>query len=522
MSNDPLTGPGFGSLSVATILSDPAHRWPDRPAIIVGDTVTTYGELWAQAMAYAGALRARGVGRGDRVAMIVPNVADFPRVYYAILSLGAIAVPIHLLLKAEEIEYVLHDSGATLLVVAAPMLAEGGKAAAAAGVPAVTVLVPDAMVAQVPFPRLEDEAKAQEPLERYESVNPLDAATILYTSGTTGKPKGAVGSHLALVEQVQVALIDSFDMKTDDVLFGGLPLFHTFGQSSVMNVGFRRGASILLIPKFEPDAVLAQMVRHRVTLFAGVPTMFIALLDAATRNPDRPPLRFCISGGAGIPLAVLEKFEQVFGAPVHEGYGLTETSPTVAFNHTRDEPVGGTVGRPIWGVDVEIANAELDDRIELLPHGELGEVVTRGHALFKGYLNNDKANAEAFVDGWFRTGDLGTKDDDDRIRIVDRKKDMIVRNGYNVYPTEVENVIARLDGVASVAVFGRPDETHGQEVAAAIVLTPGATLTEDDVIAYAKEHEAAYKYPRRVFFLDAMPLGASGKVLKRELQARYS
>jgi long-chain acyl-CoA synthetase len=518
---DPITSRGFGSLSVATILADPAHRYPDRPAIIMGETRTTYGELWAGAMAYAGALRARGIGRGDRVAMLVPNVTDFPRVYYAILSLGAIAVPIHLLLKGEEIEYVLTDSGSKLVVIAAAMLAEGAKGAAAAGVPVVTVMLPDSMVKDVPIPRLEDEAALAEPLERYESVNPLDAATILYTSGTTGKPKGAVGSHLALVEQVQTALIDSFDMRVEDVLFGGLPLFHTFGQSSVMNVGFRRGAAILLIPRFEPDDVLAQMVRNKVTIMAGVPTMFIALLDAASRSGDRPPLRFCVSGGSGLPLAVLEKFERVFGAPVHEGYGLTETSPTVTFNHTRDEPVAGTVGRPIWGVDVEIANADVDDRIEFLPVGELGEVIVRGHALFKGYLHNDRANAESFVEGWFRTGDLGTKGEDDRVTIVDRKKDMIVRNGYNVYPTEVENVLARLDGVAQVAVFGIPDETHGQEVAAAVVHTAGSSLTEDEVIAYAKEHEAAYKYPRHVYFLDAMPLGASGKVLKRELQEMY-
>jgi len=519
---DPVTSRGFGSLSVAAILAEPARRFPDRPAVIMGDTVTTYSQLWAQAMAYAGALRARGVGRGDRVAMLVPNVTDFPRVYYAILALGAIAVPIHSLLKAEEIDYILRDSEAKLFVIAAPLLAEGGKGAALAGVAAVTVLVPDAMLEQVPLPRLEDEARDARPLERYESVNPLDAATILYTSGTTGRPKGAVGSHLALVEQVNIALIDSFDMREDDILFGGLPLFHTFGQSCVMNVGFRRGAAILLIPRFEPDDVLGQLVKNKCTVFAGVPTMFIALLDAATRTDARPAMRFCISGGAAIPLAVLEKFQEVFHAPVHEGYGLTETSPSVTFNHTRDVPVAGTVGRPIWGVDVEIANAELEGAIEFVPRGELGEVVVRGHALFKGYLHNDAANRESIVDGWFRTGDLGTKGEDDRITIVDRKKDMIVRNGYNVYPTEVENVIARLEGVAEVAVFGVADAGHGQEVVAAIVRSPGAELTEEDVIAYAREHEAAYKYPRRVVFLDSMPLGASGKVLKRELQATYS
>jgi long-chain acyl-CoA synthetase len=213
------------------------------------------------------------------------------------------------------------------------------------------------------------------------------------------------GSKLTKHQQVNVALIDGFDMREDDILFGGLPLFHTFGQSCVMNVGFRRGAAILFIPRFEPDDVLAQLVKNDCTVFAGVPTMFIALLDAATRTEARPNIRFCISGGAAIPLAVLEKFQEVFHAPVHEGYGLTETSPSVTFNHTRDVPVAGTVGRPIWGVDVEIANAELEGAIEFVPRVELGEVVVRGHALFKGYLHNDAANRESIVDGWFRTGD---------------------------------------------------------------------------------------------------------------------
>lgn len=517
-----LTSKGFGTLSVATILSDTAHRFPERTALIIGDNKVKYGDLWQQTLAYAGALRARGVGRGDRVAMLVPNVPDFARVYYAVLSLGAVVVPIHLLLKAGEIEYVLRDSGSTLLVAAAPMLAEGGKAAAMAGVPTVSVLLPDAMVDQVPVPRLEDEAKAATPLERYESTNPLDPATILYTSGTTGRPKGAVGSHMALVEQVHVTLIDLLDVKQDNVLFGGLPLFHTFGQTAVLNTAFRRGASIILLPKFDPDEALALMVKHGATSFVAVPTMFIGLLEAAARNPERPPLEYGISGGAALPVAVLEKFSEVFGARVHEGYGLTETSPIVGTNHQRDEPVAGTVGRPIWGVDVEIADADLDDRIELLPHGELGEIVVRGHALFKGYLGRPEADAEAIVDGWFRTGDLGTKGDDDRVTIVDRKKDMIVRNGYNVYPNEVEQVLARLDGVAQVAVFGVTDEKHGQEVAAAIIRTPGSSLSAEDVTAFTTEHMAAYKFPRVVHFVDELPLGPSGKVLKRELAAHYS
>jgi long-chain acyl-CoA synthetase len=517
-----LKSPGYGSLSVATILSDTAQRFPERTALIIGDSKVTYGDLWQQTLAYAGALRARGIRRGDRVAMLVPNVPDFARVYYAVLSLGAVVVPIHLLLRAEEIEYVLRDSGSSLLVAAAPMLAEGGKGAAMAGVPTVSVLVPDSMAEQVPVARLEDEAKAATPLDRYVSTNPLDPATILYTSGTTGTPKGAVGCHMSLIEQVHVTLIDLFDVTQDNVLFGGLPLFHTFGQTAVLNTAFRRGAAIILLPKFDADEALALMIKHRATSFVAVPTMFIGLLEAAARNPERPPLEYGISGGASLPVAVLEKFTEVFGARVHEGYGLTETSPIVSTNHQRDEPIAGTVGRPIWGVDVEIAKSDVDDRIELLERGELGEIVVRGHALFKGYLGRPEADAEAIVDGWFRTGDLGVKGDDDRITIVDRKKDMIVRNGYNVYPTEVEGVLARLDGVAQVAVFGVTDERHGQEVAAAIIRTPESTLTVDDVTAFAAEHMAAYKYPRIIDFVDALPLGPSGKVLKRELSASYT
>ncbi|AWB88359.1 long-chain-fatty-acid--CoA ligase [Salinibacterium hongtaonis] len=517
-----LTSGGFGTLSVATILSDTAHRFPERTALIYGDSTVSYGDLWQQTLAYAGALRARGVRRGDRVAILIPNVPDFARAYYAILSLGAVVVPVHLLLKADEIAYVLRDSGSSLLIAAAPMLAEGGKAAALAQVPLVSVLIPDSMVEQIPVPRLEDEAKEAIPLERYESTNPLDAATILYTSGTTGRPKGAVGCHVSLIEQVHVTLIDLFNITADDVVFGGLPLFHTFGQTAVLNTAFRRGAAIILLPKFDPDEALALMVKHGATLFTAVPTMFIGMLEAATRTAERPPLRYGISGGASLPVAILERFAAEFGARVHEGYGLTETSPIVSTNHQRDEPVAGTVGRPIWGVDVEIADADIDDRIEFLPQGELGEIVVRGHALFKGYLGRPEADAEAVVDGWFRTGDLGTKGADDRITIVDRKKDMIVRNGYNVYPREVEEVLARLEGVGSAAVFGVAHDKHGQEVAAAIVLAPGSSLTAEDVIAYTSERMAAYKFPRIVEFHAELPLGASGKVLKRELSAEYA
>ncbi|MBP1242644.1 long-chain acyl-CoA synthetase [Frigoribacterium sp. PvP120] len=521
---DRSAAPTRATASVAAILAESARRFPDDVAVIVGDQRTTYAELWAQTLAYAGALRAKGVTEGARVAMLVPNVADFPRVYYATLALGAVAVPVHALLKQHEIEYVLRDSGATMLVCAAPLLAEGAAGAALAGVDVVTVLAPPTSVDPhgTGHDRLEALAEASEPLDTYVPRDPFDTATILYTSGTTGQPKGAEGSHFALLEQVNTNLMTTFDMTRGDVLLGALPLFHTFGQTCTMNTGFRAGATIVMLPKFDGDGALAAMVEHGCEIFMGVPTMYMALLDAATRTEARPALRYAISGGASLPLAVLERFQAVFDAPIHEGYGLTETSPVATFNHVGRPPRPGTIGTPIWGVDVEIADPGSADEIVLLPHGEIGELVIRGHNLMNGYLNRPDDTAAAIVDGWFRTGDLGTKDDDGYLTIVDRTKDMIIRNGYNVYPRQVEEVLATHPDVAMAAVFGVPHAVHGQEIEAAVVLRPGATATPEQLIAHVSDEIAAYKFPRVVHVLDALPIGPSGKVLKRALVDRFS
>jgi len=505
---------GFATISVAAVLAESAKRTPDNIALVVGEDQIRYSDLWLQTRAYAGALRARGIGPGDAVAVLIPNVPDFARVYYAILSLGAIVVPVHALLKAREIEYVLQDSGAKLLICAAPLLGEGAAGASASGVDVLTVMAPE----DGGFPRLEAEAAGAEPIRTYEPCRPSDTATILYTSGTTGKPKGALGTHFALVEQTSTLLTSVMDFRPGDVLFGGLPLFHTFGQTVVLNAGLRAGATIVLMPRFTGADALKLLARHNVNIFIGVPTMYVALLEAAKTVPDRPAaLRYGISGGASLPLAVMDKFRDVYGVEIHEGYGLTETSPVAAFNHVGVEPRPGTIGVPIWGVDIEIARPEVVERIELLPNGELGELVIRGHLLMKGYLNRPEATAEAVVDGWFRSGDLGTKDDDGYLTIVDRKKDMIIRNGYNVYPREVEEVLLTHPAVVSAAVYGIPHEVHGQEVAAAVVLDAGASVTESELIDFASAQLAAYKYPRVVRILSELPLGPSGKILKRKL-----
>jgi long-chain acyl-CoA synthetase len=299
-----------------------------------------------------------------------------------------------------------------------------------------------------------------------------------------------------------------------------LPLFHTFGQTVVLNAGLRAGATIVMMPRFSGEGAIKLMARHNVNIFLGVPTMYVALLEAAKATAVRPAaLRYGISGGASLPLAVMDKFRDVFGVEIHEGYGLTETSPVAAFNHVGTPPRPGTIGMAIWGVDIEIARAEAVESIELLPRGELGELVIRGHLLMKGYLNRPDATAEAIVDGWFRTGDLGTKDDDGYLTIVDRKKDMIIRNGYNVYPREVEEILLTHPDVVSAAVYGIPHDVHGQEIAAAIVLDVGATATETALMEFASAQLAAYNYPRVIRLLTELPLGPSGKILKRNLAA---
>lgn len=506
------------TLSVAAIVAEGANRFPDLNAITMNGVSTTYRELWEETKAYAGALKEQGITEGDRVAVLIPNVTDFARVYYAVLSLGATAVPIHALLKAREISYVLEDAEAKILVCAAGLLGEGAKGAQNSRINLVSVMEPEAGE----ITRLEDLAAKAEPITTYLPRKAEDIATILYTSGTTGKPKGALGTHLALIEQTHSTLLNTMDIRQGDKLFGGLPLFHTFGQTCVLNTGLRIGAEVMLLPKFTADAALDLVLDAEIDVFFGVPTMYVALVEAGANREGKPTnLRYAISGGASLPLSVLSAFEKRFGAQIYEGYGLTETSPVACFNHVGREPRPGTVGTPVWGVDVEIADPAYPNEIRLMPRGELGELVVRGHNLFSGYLNRPDATAEAVVDGWFRTGDLGTKDEEDYLRILDRTKDMILRNGYNVYPREVEEVLTSHPEISNAAVYGVPHDKHGQEVVASVTLVQGSTLSVQELIRWSSEQMAAYKYPRFIEIVKEFPLGPSGKILKRELIAQF-
>ncbi|MFH9569834.1 long-chain fatty acid--CoA ligase [Streptomyces sp. NPDC017230] len=500
----------MATLSVAAILAENARRRPDKEALVEGDLRLTFAEVWQRARAQAGALTGLGVRPGDRVALMAPNTADFPMAYYAIAATGGVVVPVHLLLSPAEVEHVLRDSGATLLLCHPAQAETGAAAARETGVRVITL-----------GDELDKLAADAEPLPSYVTRDADDPAVVFYTSGTTGVPKGAVLSHFNLVMNATVNAFDANDIRPDDVALGALPLFHAFGQTVSLNSTWRAGATLVLLPRFDAARAIELMVKEKVNTFHGVPTMFVALAAAAGAGA-LPGLRVCVSGGASLPVAVLERFEEAFGATVYEGYGLSETSPAAAVNQPVFGAKPGTIGHPLWGVDVEIARAEVEDGIELLPPGELGEVVVRGHNVFSGYLGRPEATAEALVDGWFRTGDLGTKDDEGFLSIVDRKKDIIIRGGYNVYPREVEEVLMRHPGIAQVAVIGLPDELHGEEVCAVVVPAPDSTPGAAEVTEWSKQHLGKYKYPRRVEFADALPLGPSMKVLKRELRVRYA
>ncbi|MGZ4436068.1 MAG: long-chain-fatty-acid--CoA ligase [Nocardioides sp.] len=494
------------TLSLATVLAESARRTPDKLALVEGDLRLTYRQLWEDARRYAGALAGHDVVPGDRVALLAPNVADFVRAYYGILAAGGTVVPVPTLLNAEEAAYLVRHSGARAVIHERGFAGVARSAAEQVGVPAWGI---------------EGFADGSDPVPTYATRQAEDTAVIFYTSGTTGRPKGAVLTHLNLVMNSTVNAFDANPIRRDDVVMGCLPLFHTFGQTVSMNSTFRVGATLVLQPRFDADRAVEIMHRERATLFFGVPTMYVQLLDAATRASDLPQLRDCISGGASLPVAVLERFEKAFATTVYEGYGLSETSPTASVNQPWFGTRAGTVGHAIWGVEVEIADETLDDRIDLLPAGRLGEIVVRGHNVFAGYLDNPEATAQAIVDGWFRTGDIGTKDADGFITIVDRKKDLIIRGGFNVYPREVEEVLMRHPGVAQVAVIGIPDDEKGEEVCAVVIPAEGASLQDDELVAWSREQLGRHKYPRRVELVPALPMGPSHKVLKRELRARF-
>jgi long-chain acyl-CoA synthetase len=493
-------------LNLASIISESAARTPEAVAVRLGPLELTYAELDDRSARLAALLRERGLQQGDRVGLMLPNVLEFPISYYGILRAGGVVVPMNVLLKRREIAFYLEDSGAELLLAWHGFAGEAREGAADAGAELIEV---------------EPESFAEllgdrEPDPEIAATDEEDTAVILYTSGTTGKPKGAELTHFNLSRNADIASRTTSNVKAGDVVLGALPLFHSFGQTVSMNASLRVGATLTLLPKFDPGDALEIIDRERITHFYGVPTMYGALLHHPGREDfDVSALRICITGGASMPVEVLRGFEQAFGCEVLEGYGLSETSPVACTNHPGRPRKPGSIGTPIEEVEMKL----FDEGDNEVPRGEVGEIVVRGHNVMKGYWQRPEATEEAMQSGWFHTGDMARIDEDGYFFIVDRKKDLIIRGGYNVYPREVEEVLYEHPKIREAAVVGVPHDRWGEEIGAAVVLHEGEELTPEEVGEYVKERIAAYKYPRIVWFLDELPKGPTGKILKREIEA---
>jgi long-chain acyl-CoA synthetase len=434
---------------------------------------------------------------------MLPNVPYFPVIYYGVLRAGGIVVPMNVLLKRREVAFYLGDPEAKLLFAWEGFADDAKFGADEAGAECV-IVEPGGF---------EERLGGVEPAGEVVDRDPEDTAVILYTSGTTGTPKGAELTHQNLTRNCEVSR-DMYGLGAEAVTLGALPLFHSFGQTCGLNATVAGGGTLTLIPRFDPGKALEIIERDKVNLFEGVPTMYSAMLHCENREKfDVSTLKLCVSGGSAMPVELMRGFEEAFGCKILEGYGLSESSPVASFNPPDRERKPGSIGIPIEGVEMKV----VDDDGKDVPQGEVGEIVIRGHNVMKGYWEKPDATAETLIDGWLHTGDMAKIDEDGYFFIVDRKKDLIIRGGYNVYPREVEEVLYEHPAVREAAVVGIKDDQLGEEVGAAVALKDGQDASADELRAFVKDQVAAYKYPRRVWFVDDLPKGPTGKILKREI-----
>ncbi len=523
--------------NLATLLENSAQKYPGREAIVFPATGRrmTYAEVDAVSNMVANLLVSQGIQPGDKVALSCPNLPYFSLVYWGILKAGATVVPLNVLLKAREIAYHLDDSDAKAYfcfegTAELPMGQEGY-----AGFQQVEgcehfVLITAALDGESPFEGVQTFGQAlggTEPTFDSVATDEDDTAVILYTSGTTGQPKGAELRHRNMRDNALLGeSLFGIDPENPERFLCVLPLFHSFGQTVIQNAGAATGGTVVMLPRFEAGPALQLMESEGITFFAGVPTMYWGLLGALKEAGDAvdveklaATLRVAAAGGSALPVEVHKNFKDKFGVTILEGYGLSETSPVASFSPPDAEPRVGSIGIAIPGVEMKLLEPGSWDEVD--PEHEdpeaIGEIAIKGHNIMKGYYGRPEATVDAIQDGWFRSGDLGRRDKDGYFYIVDRSKDMIIRGGYNVYPREVEEVLMTHPDVSLAAVIGVPHESHGEEVKAVVILEDGATITEDELVAWGKEQMAGYKYPRIVEFVPNLPMTATGKILKREL-----
>ncbi|HEX2295606.1 MAG TPA: long-chain fatty acid--CoA ligase [Actinomycetota bacterium] len=488
-------------MNVAELLERSAGAYPDKPALITsGGETLTFAELNERAGSAAAAAVAAGISAGDRVGLAMGNVPAFVYTYFGILRVGGVVVPLNPTLTVPEVRRVLADAGAALVAGVSP----AGEAARAAAEEA-GIRYADALGWSQAGPGPDVHPAGDD-----------DLAVLAYTSGTTGEPKGAMLTHgnlLANLDQ-QMSIPDAH-VEADDVLLLSLPLFHIFGLNVTLGLLARTGATGVLTDRFEPVECLRLVQEHRVTVMFGAPTMYTALV--ATPGADQYDLssvRLAISGAAPLQPEVLRRFKELFGVDVYEGYGLTETSPTLTSNRMAEAPRPGSIGKPLPGVEIRLVDDSGND-VEL---GDPGEILARGPNVFKGYWNKDEETRRAFAGEWFRTGDVAVEDEDGYLYIVDRKRDMVIVSGFNVFPSEVEAALTENPKVAEAAVVGVAHAYTGEAVKAFVVLERDATATPDELIADVQRRLARFKCPREVEIVDELPHLLTGKVLRRALR----
>jgi long-chain acyl-CoA synthetase len=491
-------------MNLAGLLTASAERDPDHVAIKLDDAELTYGALDGASAHIAGLLAEHGFERGDRVGIMLPNVPYFPVIYYGVLRAGGVVVPMNVLLKKREVAYYLSDSGAKLVFAWHDFAQDAQAGAEQAGAECLLV-EPGAF---------EEQVGAATPDTAVADTADDDTAVLLYTSGTTGQPKGAELTHANLTRNAQGSA-DLFDLGSEAIVLGALPLFHSFGQTCGLNATVSGGGTLTLLPRFEPGKALEIIQRDKVNVFQGVPTMYGAMLHHPEReNYDVSTLRLCGSGGSAMPVELLRGFDEAFGCKIMEGYGLSESSPVASFNHADRERKPGSIGTPISDVEMRVVDEDDNE----VAQGEVGEILIRGYNVMKGYWQRPDETAETIIDGWLHTGDMGRVDEDGYFYVVDRKKELIIRGGYNVYPREIEEVLYEHPAVREAAVLGVPHDEYGEEVGAAVSLKDGESVTADELRNYVKDQVAAYKYPRKLWFVDELPKGPTGKILKREIE----
>jgi long-chain acyl-CoA synthetase len=491
-------------MNLANILIESARRDPDHVALRLDDMEVSYGLLEEGSARLAAVLADRGLEPGDRVGIMLPNVPYFGVCYYGVLRAGGVVVPMNVLLKLREVAFYLGDSGAKLMFAWEGFADDAKAGAEEAGTECIVVKPGE----------FEELLAGVEPRREVVDRDPDDTAVILYTSGTTGTPKGAELTHQNLTRNCEITR-DMFGIGGEVVTLGALPLFHSFGQTCSMNATIAAGGTLTLIPRFDPAKALEIIQRDKVNLFQGVPTMYSAILHHEGYDSfDTSTLELCVSGGSAMPVELMRGFEEAFDCKILEGYGLSESSPVASFNQPDRERKPGSIGLPIEGVEMKVVDDDGND----VAQGEVGEILIRGHNVMKGYWNKPDETGDTLRDGWLHTGDMAKVDEDGYFFIVDRKKELIIRGGYNVYPREIEEVLYEHPAVREAAVIGVKDDSLGEEVGAAVALKDGEDASAQELRDFVKEQVAAYKYPRRVWFVDELPKGPTGKILKREIE----